>query len=354
MKKSLLLLAFFGFGTLFSQNAEEAKTLVNEGIAYHDKGDYEGAIKRYDKALEVDKDNLLALAEKAYSLNSLKKNDECIEFCKRAIEKHPGDKDLRSVYVTYGNALDALNKTDQSIEIYDKGIKAFPQYYQLYFNKGVTLSTVKKYDEALLCFENAVKYNPRHASSHNAIGRLLYVKNKHIPSLLAFCRFFVLETESERATQNLEYVRKIVKANVEKTGKKSVTVNVSPEMLADTATNGKPKENSFSTTDLLLSMSSALDFDKKNLKKTEVENFIRKFEGVCSSLKETKNNNFGFYWDYYVPYFIELKDKGFLETLANIVYYPAEDKLAQKWVTDHKTEVKTFFDWSKAYGWYNK
>ena len=48
----------------FAQNKADAEKLVDEGVAYHDKGDYDGAISRYDKALELDKDNLLAMTEK--------------------------------------------------------------------------------------------------------------------------------------------------------------------------------------------------------------------------------------------------------------------------------------------------
>ena len=74
-------------------------------------------------------------------------------------------------------------------------------------------------------------------------------------------------------------------ANVEKTGENSITVNVSPKMLSD-RTEGKPKENDFSSTDLISTMDIALDYDEKNKNKTEVENFIRKFETICASMSE--------------------------------------------------------------------
>lgn len=57
----------------FSQNKTAADDLVMEGIELHDNGDYKGAIAKYDKALAIDKDNLFALTEKAYSLLSLGK-----------------------------------------------------------------------------------------------------------------------------------------------------------------------------------------------------------------------------------------------------------------------------------------
>ena len=93
MKKTILLLMFpLMSSILFAQNKEEADNLVNEGVAYHDKGDYDGAISKYNKALELDKDNLLALTEKAFSLLSQEKYDESIICCQKAIEKHPTEK----------------------------------------------------------------------------------------------------------------------------------------------------------------------------------------------------------------------------------------------------------------------
>ena len=68
MKKTILILMFtLMYNISFGQNKVDAEKLVNEGIAYHDKGDYDGAIFRYDKALILDKDNFLALTEKAFS-----------------------------------------------------------------------------------------------------------------------------------------------------------------------------------------------------------------------------------------------------------------------------------------------
>jgi Tfp pilus assembly protein PilF len=333
----------------FGQNKAEAEKLVDEGVAYHDKGDYDGAISKYDKALELDKDNLLALTEKAFSLLSLQKYDEAIKYCQKALETHSGDKGLKTVYVTYGNAYDGLKKTDKSIEMYDHGIKQFPDYYQLYFNKGITLSSVKKYDEAILCFQKSVTLNPKHGSSHNAIARLSNIINNRIPSLLAYCRFLSIEPQSNRAKENLASLQRIMKGNVEETGKNSVTINISSDMLNDTT--AKSKENSFASTDLILAMDAALDFDKKNKKKTEVEQFIRKFETVCATLKETQKDNYGFYWDYYAPYFIEMKDKNFIETFSYIAFASFNDPEVSKWLKSHKSEIDKFFEWSTSFEW---
>jgi tetratricopeptide (TPR) repeat protein len=94
--KTLLLLLFFS--GVYSQNQVDAEKIVNEGVALHDKGDYVGAIDKYSKALELDKDNLLALSEKGMSLNSAGKYDEAIKLSRQAILDH-SNKDLKNIYM---------------------------------------------------------------------------------------------------------------------------------------------------------------------------------------------------------------------------------------------------------------
>jgi len=352
-KTSLIFILIFPLmlNISFGQNKEKAEKLVDEGIAYHDKGDYEGAISKYDKALELDKDNLYAMTEKAYSLLSLQKYDESILYCEKAIKNNSGDKGLKVVYVTLGNAYDGLKKTDKSIETYDEGIKQFPDFYYLYYNKGITLASVKKYDEAILCFQKSASLNPKHGSSHNAIARLTYINNKQIPSLLAYARFLIIEPQTSRAQENLATMKIIMKGSAKKTGRKKVTITFSPDMLGDTTANGKPNENSFTSTYLILTMDAALDYDKKYKKNTEIEQFIRKFETVCSSLKETQKDNYGFYWDYYVPYFIDMKDNELIETFAYIAFASSDDNDVLKWLKSHGDEIDAFYDWSNSFTW---
>jgi Tfp pilus assembly protein PilF len=354
MKKILLLLLILSINLAFSQNKTGAEKLVYEGVAYHDKGDYDGAINKYNLALELDKDNLLALAEKAFTLNSLKKYEESIIECKRAIEKHPKENRLKAVYVTYGSVLDELKKTDQAFAVYDEGLKVFPDYYLLYFNKGVTYSSIRKYDEAILCFQQAILINPIHASSNNAIAILEENNNNKIPSVLSYCRSLITEPQSQRAKVNLQSLKELMSANVEKTGGKSTTVTIDPKMHYDNTKTGKPKENDFSSTDLIFTMDIAQDYDEKNKNKTEVENFIRKFETICASLNETQKNNYGFYWDVYVPYFLDMKRNNLIEPFAYIVYASSEANDVNDWLDKNQKELDKFYDWSENYNWTNK
>ena len=352
MKKTLLLfLCSISCIVSFAQRQAEAEKLVQEGIGYHDKGDYAGAIAKYDKALALDKDNLLALAEKGLTLYILEKYEAAIECCEKALEVHPGKSTLKTVYITYGNSLDVLKRTDKSIEAYDAGIKQFPDFFLFYFNKGVTLSSVKQYDEAILCFQKAVMLNPKHPGSHNAMARLLDTKHKNIPSLFAYGRFLVLEPQEKRGAENLARMQAIMKSNVEQTGDNSVTITIDSGMLGDTTETGAIKENNFSVIDLLLGLTGAMDFEKKYKKEKPVARFIRKFELECSTLDLKKEDHFGIYWEYYAPYFAELHDKHFVETFAYIAFSSSNDKAVTKWLKGHKEEIGAFYKWSESFAW---
>ena len=349
-KHCLIILIMFISAYGIAQQKEQAERLVNDGVALHDKGDYEGAIRLYNKALELDKENVLAMAEKSLSLVSLQKYDECVALCKKALEKHGDDKMAITIYINYANALDAQGKSDKALEIYDQGIKQFPDAYHIRFEKGVCLAGVKRYSEATLSFEAAVKLNPRHPGSHNGIARLEVSANHRIPALLSLCRFLVLEPEGKRASSNLEYVQAIMKGNAEKTGKKSVTVSVSPDMV-DTSATAKAKPDNFSSTDLILALDAALDYDKKFKKLSPTGQFLRKFNTLCASLAETKSKGHGFFWEYYAPYFIEMKEKNLTETFAYIIFSSSDDKEVSKWLKNNQGEVSRFYDWSKGFTW---
>lgn len=347
----VVMVSFCGMN---AQDKTAALKLVGEGVAFHDKGEYENAIKKYDEALTVDVDNLTALSEKAYSLSSLHQYEEAIALCKIALKKHPKEKGLQFIYVTYGNALDHLKKTDQAFAMYDKGIKKFPDYYQLPFNKGIAYSGLRKYDEAITCFQQAIAINPYHLGSLNGIARLEMIQGNKIPSILGFCSYFIQDPQSPRAAENLKNLIDVLDGNVKKTGEKAISISLDSKMFDKAVKKGKPEANDFSTTELTLTLAVALDYDEKYQNDTDVVKFIRKFETMCASLNESKIDNHGFYWETWVPYFLELHKNNFSETLGYLVFATTETEDVTNWFNTHEVQINQFYDWSKNYEWPKK
>jgi len=332
---------------ILAQSRDKAEELVEKGIELYDKGDYKGSLELYKQALKADKDNLFALAEISMSYIQLGQYDEVVSIGKKAIEVHPGQKTLQNIYVSMGNAYDALKKPKKSLEIYKKGLKEFPNSNQLYYNMGVTFAGLLQFDEATESFQNAVQCNPKHASSHNALGRMLKGRRKNIPSLMAFSRFLVLEQNTKRALENLDFFNGILKGSATMTGDKQVTIEISPNLLS----SGKNEPNDFSSVDLMLTMVSGLDFDDSIKNEILPVRSIRKFTMVCSSLAESKEKNKGFYWNYYAPYFIEMKEKKKIEPFVYVAMSGSGDAAVQAWLTEHKFEVESFYEWTKNFEW---
>ncbi|MEL1254441.1 tetratricopeptide repeat protein [Flavobacterium sp. DGU38] len=345
MKVKTLLLFLF-FSASYAQNPAEAEKLVEEGIELHDKGDYPGAIAKYGKALEVDKNNLMALSEKALTLSASGQYDEAIKACKQIISTH-SNEDLSNVYVSYANSLDHLKKTDEALSIYEEGIQKFPNYYQLYFNKGICYANTNKPHEAIGCFQKALLVNPNHPGSLNAIA-IMEAESNRIPSILAFSRFLILEPQTPRAEKNLGSLKNLLMQGV-KQEDKGITININSDVVSDS--KNKKKENDFSQADLILSMAAALDFDEKNLNKTDVEKFIGKFETICASLDETKKGNSGFYWENLTPYFIEMNKKKMIKPFGYIAFAASGNEDVSKWLQENQAELEKFYTWSTEYNW---
>jgi Tfp pilus assembly protein PilF len=332
---------------LSAQNKIPIDSLLNQGVQLHDAGKYEEAIALYDQILKQDPDHLLALSEKALSAISIGQYEQAMTCSQKAIEKHPGSKNLRSAYVTYGNACDASGMPEKALEVYAEGLKKFPDHFQLYFNQGVTQAGQKQYEAAITSFQQAVRIKPTHASSHNGIARLEYGLGHKIPALLAFMRFLCLEQLSKRAGENIATLDKILIANVAKRDDNNIQITLDAESLKDTLI----RENNFKILEVSLALSAAADFTDEYQKETRIERLNRKIELFCSTLHTAQKDQKGFYWTYYAPYFIEMQEQKQVSTFVYIALAGTKDKAVDAWLQSHKDEINAFFDWSEAYAW---
>ena len=331
----------------FSQNNDAAKKIIYEGIKLHDEGKYSEAIEKYNEALKLDKDNHFALTEKAMSLEATKKYEESIEICQYLLSKYPKE-DNKTVYITYGNSLDHSNKPDEAIKIYDLGIKTYPDYYQLYFNKAITLINKKETEKSLENFQKSAILNPNHAGTMNALA--LLNNNQRIISILSSLRYLVIDNRSSRAKTHLESVLELMNKGVSQNDEKNITVLIDSQETK----KKKKKENDFSAVDMILSISTTLDFDEKNKDKTQSEKTIYKLESTFSVLKELQKKQKGFYWEFFAPYFISLKENNLIEPFTYIIFLPSQSEDVKDYHQKNAKEIDRFYEWNKNYSWKSK
>lgn len=353
MKGCLLAILLILTDSYFVHAQKDVTSIIKEGIDLHDNGDFQGAIAKYDEALVLDPESYLAMYEKSYSFMQLKKYDEAEELLKTVLKKSQ-EKNLRvSCYVNYGTLLDFQGKAKKSVEIYDKGIKEYPDNYLLYFNKGITLNGMDDEDGALTNFISAAQRNPRHASSHHAIARTV-LDNNRIVSIMALFTFLMLEPESERATQNLDLLNKLIVKGISQSENGSTIISIDKMLLDDKSKKRNKKkgnEEDFSSADFMLSLlgaSAASVADSLGLK-TEADKMSYKLQMLISVLDESKNN--GVYSKIYLPFLKEMKRKEYVQAACHYIMIGSEDKEVVQWIVDNKQQVLEMLEWFDSYQW---
>ncbi|MCC3159636.1 tetratricopeptide repeat protein [Hymenobacter sp. 15J16-1T3B] len=333
-----------------AQAPEQIQALIKEGIALYDEGRLNQAAAKYQEALKLDPASTYAKTELALTYEGLDRHADAAALCKEVLAA-PGYRAEPSIYVTYGNALDGLKQPREAVKTYEQGLKKFPASNQLYFNLGIALYGQHKAAEAVEALQQAVRLNPRHASAHLFLGLVTAETGNRVPAILELSRYLVLEPRGERARHYLPRLDQLLRGGAEKTGDNSVTLNVSSQTLK-AANSGKGADN-FAQTDMLLAMMAALDYDDDNKDKTTTERTAEKLNDLIGNLSaKGSGSHRGFVWDYYVPYFQEMKRKDYVPVFAYLIRSAqSEEPDVQQWLLAHTVQVEVFQEWSKTYQW---
>jgi hypothetical protein len=137
-------------------------------------------------------------------------------------------------------------------------------------------------------------------------------------------------------------------SGAKQTGENAITISLDAGVLNQSNKKSK-KENDFSSAELMLSLSGAMDYEEPFKDENPSQRFARKMTSMFSFLGETATDNRGFFWEYYVPYFVEMKEKKLVNTFSNIVLDAAGDAAATVWLNTHPEEVQNFMIWSKGF-----
>ncbi|KKG07280.1 tetratricopeptide repeat protein [Methanosarcina mazei] len=148
----LVSITFFLFLTIFSSIALADNN--ENSIAF--KGNYEDAIKAYDKAIENNSQGLDVWYFKGIVLAFQGNYEEAVKAFDKATEI---DSQSASAWHNKGLCLEILGKYEEAIEAFDKAIEIVPQNLDVWVNKGVCLANLGKYEEAIEAFDKAIAIN---------------------------------------------------------------------------------------------------------------------------------------------------------------------------------------------------
>jgi len=324
-----------------SAQTDTLKPYLLSGIAKHDSGDYDGAIRQYDLIISIDPKYYLAYSEKSFSLFQQGKYQECIDLCKQVLKDFPNNELNGNIYTNYASSLDALGQSRDAIEIYNKGIRKFPKEHLLYFNRGITEYTLKDLDAATKDMEESLRLSPGHPGSHQALAYCVYQKNR-IAGAMALASFLLVEPKGPRAEKNLTLLIQLLHKNISQRSDSVVNISLSMD---DLNTRGKGDDN-FSPTEMLLTLTSAMDGEESKKGKTPAQLLEKKLE-ILAEATPTKK---GFFSQFYIPFFAGLQKDSLLEAASHVMYLSAKDPADANWLQANPDKIqalqKHLNDWS--------
>lgn len=325
-------------------STESQRQLIKEGVALHDRGDYSGAIAKYNAVLKENPDNVLAMYELALSLSENKEYKKALEMAYKGA-KYQSDL-LTGFYLSIGNNLDLLGEPKKAIEVYKKAIKLKPDDHLLHYNLGVTYNNMSNFEDAKKSLKMALFSNPNHPGSHVLLGNIWYKTRYKTPALFAVSRFLIIEPRSRRSAGAFQMLQEILKGGVSE-GQNPNQLSISIDFAAN------KDEGDFGSIDLVLGLSRAAGMTEKDKAKSPMQLFIDQMETVLAIVAETdpKGDKSKFTWKYYIPYFIEMKKNNYVEPFAYYVSQTSDFAGVAQWLEANSGRVNEFLNWSKKYRW---
>lgn len=128
-----------------------ANVYINLAIAEEQSGDYENAIRYYNKAMKVEPDNLLSRSRKIQLLHMINRDDEALVNAKKLIGEFP------HIFEGYHFAIHLyLGKklVKEAKEVLDDALSLFPDDLGFKFDYIKILEAEEKYEEALKYLED--------------------------------------------------------------------------------------------------------------------------------------------------------------------------------------------------------
>lgn len=333
--------------SLFAQSVE---SLVKEGIAYHDQGEFNKAIEKYKEALLISPVSWSVHYELAYSYHALKEYDNAIASADQAI-KYSNGQDKLYPYIIKGSALDDMGKTGESVKFYKMALQEFPEEYLLLYNYAVSCSRSGNLSNAEAALLKGLSFNSTHPSSHLQLAMIKLDHNQKVFGALGMYFFLMIENNTERSKVQVRRLKELMYGSKEQVNSKTILLTMPNDNDAQTAS----AELFFS----ILGMASN-EIDKTtsgDSVRSEQRKFVDDTGKLFTTLKELsekrrppsgKKKKVGrenFWWDFYVPFFSALHDSGHTEAFCYHIMQSSGDAEVLDWLNLNKEKLEFFYLW---------
>ncbi len=177
--------------------------IINRGVAYLEKGDFDFALADFSKAIELNPENA-----DAYSIRGdvyFAKGDFDLAFSdfSKVIELNPDDPDA---YIYQGNAYLEHDDFDLALTNFSKAIELNPDYADAYIIRGVAYRRQDNFSLALADLDKAIELNSDNANAYVIRGDAYFGKGDFNLAIEDYEKAIELNSDDAEAYYNLGLV----------------------------------------------------------------------------------------------------------------------------------------------------
>ena len=174
--------AISDFDKALQIDPQDLEAIENRGAAKHQLGDYKGAIDDSDKALQINPQLATSYSNRGVSKYELKDYQGAIADFNKALEINPL---YPNVFLSRGNVKKRLGDYQGAMSDYSKAIEIEPLYSDAYENRGILKKDMRDYKGSISDYNKALEINPQSASVYSNRGISNYLESGDADSACA-------------------------------------------------------------------------------------------------------------------------------------------------------------------------
>lgn len=338
--KTILLILFVIAGQVsFGQtDKEQALSKAQEAIKLMDSGKIDESIKLLKEAQRLDPERFDYHYEMAYAYYA--KAD--YKGAAKILEKNKSHENVTAtLYQLLGNCYDILGDRDKAFEVYDAGLKTFPNAGMIYLEKGNMYLANKEYAKALPFYEKGIEVDPKFPSNYYRATLIYCNSTEEVWGMIYGEIFINLERNTARTSEISQLLFDTYKSEIKLTSDSSFSVSfcanatISLDNLNDPSNFKLPYGMMVYEPTLMFSMLSVKSINLESLnsiRSTFIDNYF-------------KNGNDVRYPNVLFSYQKQVKDAGHIEAYNYWVLLRGDENGFTKWHEENKQKWDDFIDW---------
>ncbi len=151
------------------------------GAALHRLNQLPAALAAFDRAIELEPENLQAAHASLAVLGDLGRTEEAGARVERLLASHPNDPQLQ---YTAALVYEARGEFDRAVHHYDRALHMLPDHFEALLNRGVALTRLGRLDEAVANNRHLATAHPTRVESHFNLAEVLLAAGRYQDALI--------------------------------------------------------------------------------------------------------------------------------------------------------------------------